>query len=733
MTTCSATRLTRFQSWKAVLTALLFFVSIVGLSQTTIQNVSAATQGTNLDIDRVEIGFAGKIVLGRWVPIQVHTLSTLDDDQVVTVEVLDGDAVPVRYTLQPATNGSAAREGLVRFGRATGITVRIGSGDEVVSERRFSIEEVQADHSFLPGTTRLLLMLGPKNDQQVEAIALKREQVDEFVVVQDPNQLPTKSSGLESVRSIVVLPIDSQFIEKLDADRANALVNWCSLGGHILLTGGAENSRYFGPTSLLKQLTPGTLGAVQETRDTGTIELLTKSNDPLVSPATASLKINTIQADDPSSVLFNTGDLPLLIRKPFGFGSITYCSVDFTSKPLSQWSARNELFALALGVREAEENVGIKTTSGRVSHIGYDDMSGQLRASLDQFRRVSFITFTSVALLVALFILLIGPGDYFFLRKFTKGKMQLTWLTFSLLALSFCGLAWYLNSRTKSNEVELNQVEIIDIDAKDGITRGFTWAHLYSPGTGNYSVKLANENQLIGKIDERYLAWQGLPGSGLGSMQSRSELGLYRKPYNNDDGIQNLPLQNASTKTLVGRWNGKTETAINSNLRQSPSSDALLGSFTNPLDAKLYDCILLYGDWVYILEDRALEAGDNLLVEDDLRETTVKGYFTRTGSLDGNKESAAWNPSSTRPADILKMMCFFDAIGGETYTRLTNNFHPEVDLSHQLEMGNAILVGQVGNVTTPLSVNDKLFDRYDKQISLVRIVFPVKARAKPKR
>ncbi len=62
-------------------------------------------------------------------------------------------------------------------------------------------------------------------------------------------------------------------------------------------------------------------------------------------------------------------------------------------------------------------------------HYGYSDLAGQMRSALDRFTGVRQAPFWLVAGLIVAYILLIGPGDYFFLRKVVR-RMEWTWLTF---------------------------------------------------------------------------------------------------------------------------------------------------------------------------------------------------------------------------------------------------------------------------------------------------------------
>ncbi|MCP4812234.1 MAG: hypothetical protein GY888_06975, partial [Planctomycetaceae bacterium] len=115
------------------------------------------------EIERLSVGFDGKIVLGKWVPFTVKlSEQTGTENTTLRIETLDGDAVPIRYDQQPelsdAENGSQSLHGLVRVGRATGMTVSLlEAGGEQLISRRFSLDELRESHTFLPGTARLSL------------------------------------------------------------------------------------------------------------------------------------------------------------------------------------------------------------------------------------------------------------------------------------------------------------------------------------------------------------------------------------------------------------------------------------------------------------------------------------------------------------------------------------------------------------------------------------------------
>ena len=79
---------------------------------------------------------------------------------------------------------------------------------------------------------------------------------------------------------------------------------------------------------------------------------------------------------------------------------------------------------------------------------GVSDLASQLRMALEQFPGVKLIPFGWVAFFIFLYILLIGPGDYFFLKKVLK-RMELTWVTFPMIVLAVSLLAYFAAYRSK--------------------------------------------------------------------------------------------------------------------------------------------------------------------------------------------------------------------------------------------------------------------------------------------
>src|SRR5690606_7063330 len=114
---------------------------------------------------------------------------------------------------------------------------------------------------------------------------------------------------------------------------------------------------------------------------------------------------------------------------------------------------------------------------------------GQLRMALDQFPGVRNVSFFLIGAIIVGYLLLIGPGDYFFLRKINRG-MEWTWVSFpTIIVLVSLGI-WWTATWSKGTDIKLNHVEVLDIDLDAHLVRSTSWFHLFSPESKRYDITL---------------------------------------------------------------------------------------------------------------------------------------------------------------------------------------------------------------------------------------------------
>jgi hypothetical protein len=373
---------------------------------------------------------------------------------------------------------------------------------------------------------------------------------------------------------------------------------------------------------------------------------------------------------------------------------------------------------------------------GQVAHLGYEDLVGQLREALDEFHGVTRVRFSWVAGLILLYILLIGPGDYFLLKRFRR--LHWTWLSFPLVILAFCVLAFVLANRLSGNRQRVNQVELVDIDVgvKRSVLRGTMWAHVYSPDTQSFSLSLERRSPARETETDkagRLLTWQGLPGSGLGGMNATPAADVFAEPYQilyptspvaaGAPAISGLPILASASKSLTARWWATLEVGMKGRLTAT-SSGLLSGRVTYPLDVELSDCMVLFGNRAYLLSG-AVSPGESIWF-DSLKYRDLEWRLTRRRVIETRDVGTPWDQTSQDVPRIMEIMMFHEAAGGESYTGLSQRYQPFVDLSDHLRTGRAILVGRSETPASQLARDGQsIADSYDRHWTYYRVVFPV--------
>ena len=690
-------------------------------------------------IESVEIGFAGRWCLGRWAPLRiVHSIPGVDS---VKLETVDGDGVPIHYHFAATSrefDGKQRTETLVRIGRYRSfLNVFLLDGDEkVLGEKRFRFGGESQIPEPQPSTTSISLSLG--TDLGLDSFvgsgrAGKRDRI--ALHIENLRDLPADATGLDSVERIVITTDEIKDPDQWTSAHSDAIRDWVVAGGHLILSVGKTAEDWIGPQGKLKAILKGSYSGKINLERTDALEIYATPADRLVQRKEDAIVINKIQFSEPAQDDVSQNRNFLIGRRAFGFGKVTLVSFDLNDPKIRQWNGRNQLIGRLLA-DSASANSGSKSNSEAVQEVagvGYTDLSGQLRVPLDQFAGVGFINFTTVALLVAAFILLIGPGDYF-LNKYVFKKMQVTWVTFPVITLLFCGLAYWIYAANKPNEFRVNHVEVVDLDATSGEIRGWIWAQIYSPQTDTRDIQLPEKNALDFELERDSLGWQGLPGTGLGGMQTRARSSLFQQAYSAEKSderfrLSNVPVQVASSKPLFATYNGEFKQPVTSTLTYDIGLSEFRGSVTNPLDIELTNCAIFYRNFLIPLND-ALGPGESFDVE-FARTQSFESYIKRrTGS--GNTESGGkgdvnsrWDKKDTNIPRILNMMMFHGAAGD--YPELTNGYVNKIDLSGHLELNRAILIGRVKKAMTPLQIDQQSSSQQlDTTWTLIRIVYPVK-------
>ena len=714
---CSATR------WGILIACCLFVVA-----------PRAAAEDPQ-PVANVEIGIEGCAKRGCWTQVRLSS----DLPPGATMNGFDGEGFPLRtQVLSP--NGVT----YVKVGRQIGqMTVSKNANDPQAQAVQWS-EPPQ----ILSSLQQFVIVVG--GDLGIEAaVKLRRRSDAEAIVaknIRQPASLPVHPLGYDGVDVVMICTSDATWLADLSEEQLLALDRWVSGGGTLALCAGQSADQVFGESGKLRRFLPGTYAGASKQRETNGIEAFVKAGTAIKLRDEVG-RINGIPTitlqDVQGRTLVEDGNgnetTPWLVHSAYGFGNVLLISADLDVGPFAEWKDRSRFVAkildILLGKSAEEEN----ERRGQVRHLGFTDLSGQLRASLDQFPGVWLVPFSLIAGLLAAYVLLLGPVDYVLLRYF-GGHMHWTWVTFPLLVLGFGLLAGLLAQRVKSDSVQLNQVDLVDVDMGRGQIRTQTWAHLYSPVASEYSLQLTPAKSLEAELTDpgdAIFSWQGLPGGGFSGLEGQGAITPIVAPYENrleqqadhlTCSLERVGVPARSTRSFAGNWMATKSFPPQEGLFQD--RDGLLsGELTNPLPINLRDCAIVCGPWYYKLG--SIKAEQTVAVNATSRPLNFNYRLMRRsvdqrGDRDYGDRSTPWDRASFDQGRIMEMMMFHKMAGGRLYTGLLNQFHGDLDLSDHLEMQVAIVFGRLAESASKVTIASSRADEPETQNnSFFRIVIPV--------
>ena len=742
---------------------------------------SAEPASPLVTIDSIQLGFAGHYKVGFWTPIEI-TLTGQSSAAAADVEVVvpDGDGVPTS-TIQRGVGLAAGKTARVRayvkIGRSNpAVTVVVhAAGDPTAKvERTFSGTDVPP---ALASTQRLILQLGGKLGLGSVTRFNEEGQPEQAAVatVADPSSLPDRWYGYDGVDITVLTTADPAYYEKCPAASLAALHRWMQLGGRLMLSVGSHGDELLSPGKPLERFAPGRFLKTVSLDRFAALESFSGASQRIAEGAAGgarpSVRIAEL-ADVHGRVEAFEGSgadkLPLVVRSAEGFGELIFVAVDLAAPPLDHWPGLPQFVAALLG-RNASGGPSPPVESA-ASHLGYSDLSGQLRAALDQFPDVRVTPFWLIFVLAGGYVLLLFPLDYLLRRRKNSpaaNSAAWPWLRFGAIIFFVSLGAWWLGRESRGDRLQIDQADVVDFDAQSGLMRGNTWFSVFSPDNAEPTISLAP--RWHGPHAERsqvQLSWLGLPGSGLGGMgdggrgigasggispsATTTDLPLFTRPYpvappaplgDSNDGasIGPVPLAAGSSKCFTGEWINEHARLVEADLFQRPdhqlagtirltteqgagSGEQGAGQGNGSAALRLHDCVLFFDRWAYLIPK--FSAADPIDVQLlDTESETADTYFTRR-KLD---QTAPYNRAGLDRRRVLEIMMFYRAAGGLQYVGLSNRYQHFLDLSGQLGLDRAILIG-LGPPASVLTIDGQPVPSAAsaEHVTIYRFVLPVR-------
>lgn len=395
------------------------------------------------------------------------------------------------------------------------------------------------------------------------------EQVAEAAAV----DLPDRAAGYGGV-SAFLLRSDAP-LEALTEAQADALKAWVSGGGHLVVCGGADPSRF--GTAFFTGLLPAAVGPA------GANGELTLTPNPL--PGVRVL----------SSA---PGGVPQSVAGPYGAGTVTLTAFDPTAPA---YHPAGTMFMPPVW----------QTILGRADYAGRFDstasvlaMAGQREENTNAFYFGNSPPLLSEAVMrgpsldapgtsvIAIFLLaylvILVPVNYLVLKRLDRKEWA--WGTIPALVLLFAAGTFGVGYAAKGGSVFVNRAALIETNAGRREAGVYSEVGLFSPRRSSYDIALAGNN-LVSAIPNPGTDYSGRGGDrqdagGAQLVETPAGVSLPSTPVNMW-AMRAFDVQSAADLggTINGSLSGKTGMAV--------------GTITNHTSYTLTDCAVFYqGRWM---------------------------------------------------------------------------------------------------------------------------------------
>jgi hypothetical protein len=712
-------------------------------------------------IDLVRVGFraynaadgSGQFKVGMWAPVYVDVTAgpkgvpPKNPMPELKFECTDSEGIGTSYRVPISLEPNETRTflGYVKPGNydtATRIGVTLHVDDKTIPYRAVQMGAPLFDmgaHLYLSLGSRIpdlrdaLLSLAQVPNQPPPDIN-NRDTAPRYAAFEtDPQHLPDLWFGYQNVDLLILSTDKKEFLTELLRDanrpRLQAIAQWVRRGGRLVIPVNHLNQ------DLLEKLLqapvwqpvvpvvpPANPGDVKQTalKRLSSVESWAGARTkPFPGPGENPVPVAKL---DPGKTPAGAWEVhassddgrPLLATMPYGMGNITYIAFSLDQPPFTRWDGRVDFLKTMVNQFGHTVSPGDQQNFGRGWRDpgSLSDVTTGLQQTLDNFD-VNVVPFGYVALFIILYIIVVGPLDYFIL-KHVFHKLEWTWITFPVVVLAVSVAAYFTAYALKGNDLKVNKVDIVDfdlrteLDGKEQTSRAFAYGQSFftvlSPRIQNYTVGVEPNPAFWGGKAENpstadQVSWLGRPEfDGHGAMGRSGSQGFFRRPYSFAEearGIIEVPIPVWTTKSFNASWEAALpklpfQADLTYHTREFQGKPVLLtGTIKNNLPVDLEDVWVFFGEHCFPLGTNlpAATAGGKA-TEVALHRQSQKDIVnwvnnTNEGALAPRNQHFRSVQGAYNPTTFIRQAMFFDKVNQNNQSR--NHSLRHLDFSWRLQ------------------------------------------------
>lgn len=403
----------------------------------------------------VEPFFGSSFKAGQWLPIRVTAANDGPDRQaMVRLESADGATFD-----SPLELPRGARKAFVMYVQPASfvrsLKARLLDGTQELAQTSAQINAWPAR-----GTVIGVLTARPLAAPQP---VIGGDQTLVTLAVLATNDIPPRPQGLGSFD---ILLLDGLPLDNLGLEQARALEDWVWNGGQLVV-GSGENGRSLQTLPAPLRITAPTAPKAQVVDDTVLREL----------GAGTAIQSMTLTAAEGATTLD-----ALTVQKELGRGRVTALGFSLSDPVLQRLPRATAFWPSILTLKRFDPNFPADATP--------DEMQGQqLTQALFNLPALALPPLTTLAVLLLVYILLVGPGLYLLLRW--ADRLAWAWVAIPVLTLLFGAAAYGYGLSIRGNDVILNQISIVrPMDQRAWVR---SYAGIFSPSVRGYDIAVGGD------------------------------------------------------------------------------------------------------------------------------------------------------------------------------------------------------------------------------------------------
>jgi hypothetical protein len=513
---------------------------------------------------QVQASFDGYFKFGEWLPVQVELENNgpdLTGEVQVSVAGSQGSVVYAAPVSLPTVSRKRFFLYVLPNNYSQEMDVRLVNDQGPLITKRISVNP-QPNINYLigllaPERGALSLMKGiqfPGNGRSEELIDL---------TLQD---LPDRPEGLRSFDCLVLDGIDTS---SLTQEQAAALEAWVQEGGRLVLGTGAQAQQTIAglPASLLPLIPDGDtqINTLPELADFAGSEAI-RVPGPFI--------VSTGQPQEGQD-LVTAGVLPLVRERKVGQGAVDYVALGLRSAPFDAWSGTTSFWEKLI-------SPGAYYPEGMPPDMSdRQQRSSQMPYALSNMPALDLPSVRGLAMLLGIYILLVGPVNYLVLRW--RKRLHWAWITIPLVTGIFSAGAFGMGYIMRGTDLILNKIALIELGS-GGSAKVTTYLGLFSPGQQAYEIQVKG-GSLLSPIQAYSDPWSS-SGAPVGSEMTfvQGDPGEVRGLTVNQWSMQSFMTEGIWTD--FGKINADVQVGEN----------GLVGSLRNETRYELKDAALVLGN-----------------------------------------------------------------------------------------------------------------------------------------